>query len=171
MKKIFVAVAALATMLFVSCNKEANYPSLIQGSWNSRTVQMNITKNGKAVTAADFVAGITDAEAKQAMTEMFNELTKPTDATGASLTFKDGKVTANSTILPMGPSSGEYTVTGNTLTLKSDGQTASFTITSLTSSDLSLTLDSAKNPGFTPEGYEAILQGYGFIITVTFTRK
>ncbi len=31
MKKLFVAVAALATMLFVSCNKEANYPSLIQG--------------------------------------------------------------------------------------------------------------------------------------------
>ena len=165
MKKLFVAVAALATMLFVSCNKEANYPSLIQGTWNSQTLQMTITKNGKAVTADDFVAGITDAETK-------NQLVTPQDAKGASPTFKDGKFTVSTTTLPsLNFPSGEYTISGNTLTIKSDSQTVSFTITSLTSSDLSLTLDSAKNPGFIPAGYEETLQGYGFTITINFIRK
>lgn len=33
MKKLLVAVAALATLLFVSCNKESQYPTLIEGTW------------------------------------------------------------------------------------------------------------------------------------------
>ncbi len=133
---------------------------------------MTITKNGKAVTADDFVAGITDAETKKEMTEIFNQLVTPQDAKGASPTFKDGKFTVSTTTLPsLNFPSGEYTISGNTLTIKSDSQTVSFTITSLTSSDLSLTLDSAKNPGFIPAGYEETLQGYGFTITINFIRK
>ena len=170
MKKLFVAVAALATMLFVSCNKEANYPSLIQGTWNSQTLQMTITKNGKAVTAADFVAGITDDELKKEMTEIFNQLVKPQDAKGATITFKDGKISASGTILPTAPQEGEYTISGNTLTLKSDGQTVPFTIESLTSSNLSLTFDPEKIPGYTLDG-DVDLEGYSYTMTINFTKK
>ena len=170
MKKLFVAVAALATMLFVSCNKEANYPSLIQGTWNSRTIQMTLTKNGKAVTAADFVDGITDAETKKEMTDLFNQLTMPTDATGASLTFKDGKISSSGTILPTAPKEGEYTISGSTLTIKADGQTVPFTIESLTSSNLSLTFDPEKIPD-KPEVVTAALEGYNCTMTINFIKK
>lgn len=83
----FYKLAALATMLFVSCNKEANYPSLIQGTWESQTIQTTFTKNGKAITAAEFVADITDAEMKKSMTEVFNKMTGAQAAKGISLNF------------------------------------------------------------------------------------
>ena len=171
MKKIIVAVAALATLLFVSCSKEANYPSLIQGTWNSQTLQMTLTKNGKAITEADFVAGITDTEAKKAMTEIFNQIVKPQEAKGVTITFKDGKVSASGTILPIAPQDGEYTINGNTLTIKAEGITAPFTITSLTSSNLSLTFDPEKIPADKPETASEALEGYGFIGTINFIKK
>ncbi|MBP3257329.1 MAG: lipocalin family protein [Bacteroidales bacterium] len=166
MKKIFVAVAALATMLFVSCNKEANYPSLIQGTWESKTSVVNITKNGKAVTAAEFVAGVTDASMKETLTKMFEAFSTLQDARGITLTFKDGKVT------PAGEfPGGEYTVSGNTLTIKADGQTVPFTIANLTNSDLSLTFDPDKVPEYKQETAGMDLQGYAITITLNFTKR
>ena len=171
MKKFFVAVAALATLLFVSCNKAPNYPSLIQGTWDPQTIQLTITKNGKAVTAADFVAGITNAEVKQTMTELFNRFTKQQEAKGATITFQDGKISASGTILPIAPHEGEYTISGSTLTVKADGETASFTIESLTSSNLSLTFDPEKIPGYKPEIASETLEGYNYTMTINFTKK
>ena len=166
MKKLFVAVATLATLLFVSCNKEANYPSLIQGSWESQTIQTTFTKNGKAITAAEFVADITDAEIKKTMTEVFNNMTGTQAAKGITLTFKDGKVTPSGDF-----PGGDYTISGNTLTIKADGQTVPFTIASLTNSDLSLIFDPEKVPGYKQETAGMDLQGYSITITLTFTKR
>ena len=85
MKKLFVAVAALATLLFVSCSKESQYPSLIQGTWEAKSATTAITKNGQPVTAETFIKDIAATSGqnieipealKQELQAMFDQMSK-----------------------------------------------------------------------------------------------
>ena len=42
MKKLFVAVAALATMLFMSCTKEQTTDAKLQGTWTVKSVDVKL---------------------------------------------------------------------------------------------------------------------------------
>ena len=160
MKKIFVAVAALATMLFVSCNKEANYPSLIQGTWEVKSASSAITKNGQAANVDTFIndmIGVAGQELpedfKEYLNMMFKELSNPIELPGgATLTFKDGKVSATDTDGIPGMSNGSYTLNGCTLTISANGQSVPFTVNTLTTTDLVLSMDASKLSGQENEG-------------------
>ena len=174
MKKLFVAVAALATLLFVSCNKESQYPTLIEGTWEVKSGSAAITKNGKPVTVDTFITDMAALEGqtveipesiKQELQKAFDEMSKPqTFPEGAALTFKEGKVSAE------GIDSGTYTISGNTLTLNIDGDSVPFTIETLTATDLVLSTDSS-NFSTSTQGDMFKRAGYVMTMTITFKKK
>lgn len=176
MKKLFVAVAALATLLFVSCNKEANYPSLIQGTWEVKTATTAITKNGQPVTAETFIKDIAATSGqnieipeaiKQELQAMFDQMSKTqVIPEGVTITLKDGKVTAENENI------GTYTLNGSTLTITAEGRSIPLTINSLTASDAVLTLDAMNVPSLEEGSTELeILKKAGYTITETLTFK
>lgn len=175
MKKLLVAVAALATLLFVSCNKESQYPTLIEGTWEVKSGSAAITKNGKPVTVDTFITDMAALEGqtveipesiKQELQKAFDEMSKPqTFPEGATLTFKEGKVSTTE-----GIGGSTYTISGNTLTLNIDGDSVPFTIETLTATDLVLSTDSSNIPT-TTQGDMFKRAGYVMTMTITFKKK
>ena len=172
MKKLFVAVAALATLLFVSCNKESQYPTLIEGTWEVKSGSAAITKNGKPVTVDIFITDMAALEGqtveipesiKQELQKAFDEMSNPqTFPEGATLTFKEGKVSAE------GLDGGTYTISGNTLTINDGGDSVPFTIETLTATDLVLSTDSSNIPTSTQRD---MFKRAGYVMTMTITFK
>lgn len=172
MKKLFVAVAALATLLFVSCNKESQYPTLIEGTWEVKSGSAAITKNGKPVTVDTFITDMAALEGqtveipesiKQELQKAFDEMSKPqTFPEGATLTFKEGKVSTTE------GGGSTYTISGNTLTLNIDGDPVPFTIETLTATDLVLSTDSSNIPTSTQRD---MFKRAGYVMTMTITFK
>ncbi len=146
MKKLFVAVAALATMLFMSCNKEPNKEQTtdannkeqttdakLQGTWNVKSTDFELYEDGKKINIPDDVQDIIDVF-EDSMTSM---------SEGATLTFANGKATSTYTRDSKTVSDvADYTINGSTLTIKPNGgDNLDFTIKELTASNLVLTLN------------------------------
>lgn len=174
MKKLFVAVVALTSLLFVSCNKESNYPSLIQGTWEVKTATSAFTKNGQPATAETFIKDITGSEVeipqtvKEELQQLFNSLSSSlVFPEGTTITFKDGKVSAGSM------ESGSYTINGNALTISGDGQSIPFNIITLTATDMVLTVDMLNNSQYsgTVSQQLQILKNAGYAMTSTLNFK
>ena len=134
MKKLFVAVAALATMLFMSCTKEQTTDAKLQGTWKVKSANIELYEDGKKIeTPAAVKEFLEDLEIEEKMANM---------SEGATLTFANGKATSTYTHEGKTISDvADYTINGSALTIKpKDGETLNFTIKELTASNLVLTL-------------------------------
>ena len=158
MKKLFFAVAALATLLTVSCakeqttdDKEQTTDDKLQGTWEVNDASFKMLMDGKEVdlTALADLAG-----------EDFPDLNKVSEQfKGATVTFNKGTVTIKADGKDM---EANYAINGSvlTLTLKnqdsedqdsegqdSEGRNIEFTIAEITATNLTLTTDVIKmNP-------------------------
>ena len=134
MKKLFVAVAALATMLFMSCTKEQTTDAKLQGTWKVKSADIELYEDGKKIeTPAAVKEFLEDLEIEEKMTSL---------SEGATLSFANGKATSTYTRDGKTVSDvADYTIDGSTLTIKPNGgDNLNFTIKELTASNLVLTL-------------------------------
>lgn len=168
----------MATLLFVSCNKESQYPTLIQGTWEIKSVTGGITKNGQPANAETFIKDMASAlgrdvelpEAlKEELQDMFDTMSEPVSLPeGASFTFKDGKVTSGNM------DNGTYTLNGNTLTINGGGQSIPFTIVTLNATDLVLTADALAFSGQGDGDAKAAMEAFkkaGYEVKMTMNCK
>ncbi len=158
MKKIFVAVAALATMLFMSCSKEQMAESKLQGTWTVKTADVKLYENGKEIQVPDAIKkAVEDIDVEDAFENM---------SEGATLTFSKGKVT--STYTRGGEkisSTDDYSINGDVLTIKPAGEAAvNLTIKELTGSSLVLTADVVK---YLPSEVARLLANYSILIVIS----
>ena len=163
MKKLFVAVAALATLLFVSCSKEQMNESKLQGTWTVKTADVKLYENGNEIQIP---------EALKKIVEDFNvEDTIESMSEGATLTFSKGKVTSAYTSGSEKVSeTDDYSINGDTLTIKSgDKDAVNFTIKELTASSLVLTVDILKLAEL-PTEVKELLKNYSVLGIVTCTK-
>ena len=146
MKKLFVAVAALATMLFMSCTKEQTTDA------KDKEIQVPETLKG-------FMKDIDADDAMESLTE------------GATLTFSKGKVTSAYTRDSEKVSeTNDYAIDGNFLSIKTNEDTnLNFTIKELTASSLVLTLDALKMDDIPAEAKKA-LENYSVLIVISLTK-
>lgn len=159
MKKLFFAVAALATLLTVSCakeqttdDKEQTTDDKLQGTWEVNDASCKVLIEGKEVdlTALADLAG-----------EDFPDLNKVSEQIkGATVTFNKGTVTIKTD--GTDDMEANYAINGNVLTLTpknqdskdqdsegqdSEGRNIEFTIAEITATNLTLTTDVIKmNP-------------------------
>lgn len=142
MKKLFFAVAALATLFTVSCTKEQTTDDKLQGTWEVNDASFKMLMDGKEVdlTALADLAG-----------EDFPDLNKVSEQIkGATVTFNKGTVTIKTD--GTDDMEANYAINGNVLTLTpknqdSEGQNIEFTIAEITATNLTLTTDVIKmNP-------------------------
>ena len=149
MKKLFFAVAALATLLTVSCakeqttdDKEQTTDDKLQGTWEVNDASFKMLMDGKEVdlTALADLAG-----------EDFPDLNKVSEQfKGATVTFNKGTVTIKAD--GRDDMEANYAINGNVLTLTpknqdSEGRNIEFTIAEITATNLTLTTDVIKmNP-------------------------
>ena len=163
MKKLFVAVAALATMLFMSCTKEQTTDAKLQGTWTVKSVDVKLYENDKEIQIPETLKGfLKDINAEDAMESL---------AEGATLTFSKGKVTSSYTRDSEKVSeTNDYTIDGNFLSIKvSEDETLKFTIKELTASSLVLTLDALKTGDIPAEAKKA-LENYSVLIVISLTK-
>ncbi len=163
MKKLFVAVAALATMLFMSCTKEQTTDAKLQGTWTVKSVDVKLYENDKEIQVPETLKGfLKDINADDAM----ESLTE-----GATLSFANGKATSTYTREGKIVSDvADYTINGSTLTIKpNDGENLNFTIKELTASSLVLTLDALKMANISAEAKKA-LENYSVLIVISLTK-
>jgi hypothetical protein len=162
MKKIFVAVAALATMLFMSCTKEQTTDAKLQGTWTVKSVDVKLYENNKEIQIP--------AELQELFEEIGSEDTIETLSKGATLTFSKGKVTSAYTRGSEKVSdTHDYAIGGNFLSIKvNEDETLNFTIKELTASSLVLTLDALKMADIPAEAKKA-LENYSVLIIVSLT--
>ena len=163
MKKLFVAVAALATMLFMSCNKEQMTDAKLQGTWTVKSVDVKLYDNGKEIQVP--------AELQEFFEEIGSEDTIETLSKGATLTFSKGKVTSAYTRGSEKVSeTHDYAIDGNFLSIKvSEDETLNFTIKELTASSLVLTLDVLKM-GDIPAEAKKMLEKYSALMIISLTK-
>lgn len=144
MKKLFFAVAALATLLTVSCTKEQTTDEKLQGTWEVNDASCKMLIEGKEVdlTALAELAG-----------EDFPDLNKVSEQIkGATVTFNKGTVTIKAD--GRDDMEANYAINGSVLTLTpkdqdsedqdSVGQKIEFTIAEITATNLTLTTDFIK---------------------------
>ena len=163
MKKLFVAVAALATMLFMSCTKEQTTDAKLQGTWTVKSVDVKLYENDKEIQVPETLKGfMKDIDADDAM----ESLTE-----GATLTFSKGKVTSSYTRGSEKVSeTNDYSIGGNFLSIKvSEDTNLNFTIKELTASSLVLTLDALKMADIPAEAKKA-LENYSVLIIISLTK-
>lgn len=140
MKKLFFAVAALATLLTVSCTKEQTTDDKLQGTWEVNDASCKMLIEGKEVdlTALADLAG-----------EDFPDLNKVSEQIkGATVTFNKGTVTIK-TADGKNDMEANYAINGSVLTLTpkdqdSKVQNIEFTIAEITATNLTLTTDVIK---------------------------
>lgn len=151
MKKLFFAVAALATLLTVSCTKEQTTDDKLQGTWEVNDASCKMLIEGKEVdlTALAALAG-----------EDFPDLNKVSEQIkGATVTFNKGTVTIK-TADGKNDMEANYAINGSVLTLTpkdqdSKVQNIEFTIAEITATNLTLTTDVIKMiPNNTKDGLE-----------------
>ena len=162
MKKLFVAVAALATMLFMSCTKEQTTDAKLQGTWKVKSVDVKLYENDKEIQVPETLKGfLKDINADDAM----ESLTE-----GATLTFSKGKVTSSYTRDSEKVSeTNDYAIDGNFLSIKDGESTTNFTIKELTASSLVLTLDALKMANISEEAKKK-LENYSVLIVTSLTK-
>ena len=134
MKKLFVAVAALATMLFMSCTKEQTTDAKLQGKWTVKSADIEFYEDGKKIEPpTDVKKRLEDLKIEEKMASMSKD---------ATLTFDNGKATSTYTRDDKTVSDvADYTINGSTLTIKPNGgKNLNFTIKELTASNLVMTL-------------------------------
>lgn len=150
MKKLFFAVAALATLLTVSCTKEQTTDDKLQGTWEVNDASCKMLIEGKEVdlTALAALAG-----------EDFPDLNKVSEQIkGATVTFNKGTVTIK-TADEKNDMEANYAINGSVLTLTpkdqdSKVQNIEFTIAEITATNLTLTTDIIKMIPDTKDGLE-----------------
>lgn len=155
MKKLFFAVAALATLLTVSCTKEQTTDDKLQGTWEVNDASCKMLIEGKEVdlTALAELAG-----------EDFPDLNKVSEQfKGATVTFNKGTVTIKAD--GRDDMEANYAINGSVLTLTpkdqdsedqdSVGQKIEFTIAEITATNLTLTTDVIKMIPNSKDGLEA----------------
>lgn len=147
MKKLFFAVAALATLLTVSCTKEQTTDEKeqttddkLQGTWEINDASCKILMNGKEVDE-DFPIPV---------------LNVVEQIKGATVTFNKGTVTIKADGKDM---EANYAINGSVLTLTpkdqdSKVQNIEFTIAEITATNLTLTTDIIKMIPDTKDGLE-----------------
>lgn len=163
MKKIFVAVAALATMLFMSCTKEQTTDAKLQGTWTVKSVDVKLYENNKEIQVP--------AELQELFEEIGSEDSVENLSKGATLTFSKGKVTSAYTRDSQKMSeTHDYAIGGDFLSIKvSEDTTLNFTIKELTASSLVLTLDALKMGDIPAEAKKA-LEKYSVLIVFSLTK-
>lgn len=139
MKKLFFAVAALATLLTVSCTKEQTTDDKLQGTWEINDASCKVLIEGKEVDLAALAA---------LAGEDFPDLNKVSEQIkDATVTFNKGTVTIKAD--GRDDMEANYAINGSvlTLTLKdqdSKVQNIEFTIAEITATNLTLTTDVLK---------------------------
>lgn len=140
MKKLFFAVAALATLLTVSCTKEQTTDDKLQGTWEINDASCKVLIEGKEVDLAALAA---------LAGEDFPDLNKASEQIkGATVTFNKGTVTIK-TADGKNDMEANYAINGSVLTLTpkdqdSKVQNIEFTIAEITATNLTLTTDVIK---------------------------
>lgn len=140
MKKLFFAVAALATLLTVSCTKEQTTDDKLQGTWEVNDASCKMLIEGKEVDLAALAA---------LAGEDFPDLNKVSEQIkGATVTFNKGTVTIK-TADGKNDMEANYAINGSVLTLtpkdqNSKVQNIEFTIAEITATNLTLTTDVIK---------------------------
>lgn len=139
MKKLFFAVAALATLLTVSCTKEQTTDDKLQGTWEVNDASCKVLIEGKEVNLAALAA---------LAGEDFPDLNKVSEQVkGATVTFNKGTVTIKAD--GRDDMEANYAINGSVLTLTpknqdSEGRNIAFTIAEITATNLTLTTDVIK---------------------------
>ncbi|MBR0245088.1 MAG: lipocalin family protein [Bacteroidales bacterium] len=139
MKKLFFAVAALATLLTVSCTKEQTTDDKLQGTWEINDASCKVLIEGKEVDLAALAA---------LAGEDFPDLNKVSEQIkGATVTFNKGTVTIKAD--GRDDMEANYAINGSVLTLTpkdqdSKVQNIEFTIAEITATNLTLTTDVLK---------------------------
>lgn len=140
MKKLFFAVAALATLLTMSCTKEQTTDDKLQGTWEVNDASCKMLIEGKEVDLAALAA---------LAGEDFPDLNKVSEQIkGATVTFNKGTVTIK-TADGKNDMEANYAINGSVLTLtpkdqNSKVQNIEFTIAEITATNLTLTTDVIK---------------------------
>lgn len=147
MKKLFFAVAALATLLTVSCTKEQTTDDKLQGTWEVNDASLKMLMDGKEV----------DLEALAELAGEDFQIPDLSVVKGATITFNKGTVT----VKPDGKDDMEanYAINGSVLTLTpknqdSEGLNIAFTIAEITATNLTLTADVLKMIPNSKDGLE-----------------
>lgn len=163
MKKLFLAVAALATLLFVSCSKEQMTDAKLQGTWTVKSADVKVYENGKEVQLPAAFKGLLEDMGVDDVTENLPE--------GATLTFSKGKVTSTYSDGSQTVSeTSDYTLTGDTLTIKpKNDNSLNLTVTEVTSSKLVLSIDMLKTDDIPAEAKE-MLKNYSILVLITLTK-
>lgn len=139
MKKLFFAVAALATLLTMSCTKEQTTDDKLQGTWEVNDASCKMLIEGKEVDLAALAA---------LAGEDFPDLNKVSEQIkGATVTFNKGTVTIKAD--GRDDMEANYAINGSVLTLtpkdqNSKVQNIEFTIAEITATNLTLTTDVIK---------------------------
>lgn len=160
MKKLFVAVAALATMLFVSCSKEQMTEAKLQGTWTVKSVDVKVYESGKEIELPATIKGfLVDMGVDDVMKNLPEGSTLTFSKGKAISTYSDGSNTYSST--------SDYTISGDTLTIKPQGESAiNMTVKEATSSKLVLTIDALKM-GELPAEAQELIKNYSILIILT----
>lgn len=180
MKKLFLALATVATLLAVSCNK-GNTPvnvtdADIQGTWTVTSGQVTFTKNGAKVSFATYaqdmgidISEMSEVElamAQQIFDEVFSANAYDINST---ITFKNGVVTIAD---DEDAEAGTYTLNGGKLTITADGQSVPFTITAFSGNSMTLFVDGFEmTAGLAPGISQLKEKGYVFTTTVYLKKK
>lgn len=163
MKKLFLAVAALATLLFMSCSKEQMTDAKLQGTWTVKSADVKVYENGKEVQLPAELKDLFDDLGVEDVTENLPE--------GATLTFSKGKVTSTySDGAQTYSETSDYSLSGDTLTIKPKNDSSlNLTINEATSSKLVLSIDVLKTSGMPAEAKE-MLKNYSILVLITLTK-
>ncbi len=168
MKKLFFAVAALATLLTMSCTKEQTTDDKLQGTWEVNDASCKMLIEGKEVDLAALAA---------LAGEDFPDLNKVSEQIkGATVTFNKGTVTIK-TADGKNDMEANYAINGSVLTLtpkdqNSKVQNIEFTIAEITATNLTLTTDVIKMiPNNTKDGLEPDLSKISVPLTLKLIKK
>lgn len=141
MKKLFFAVAALATLLTVSCTKEQTTDDKLQGTWEVNDASCKVLIEGKEVDLAALAA----LAGEDFQIPDWNKVSE--QFKGATVTFNKGTVTIKAD--GRDDMEANYAINGSVLTLTpknqdSEGRNIEFTIAEITATNLTLTTDVIK---------------------------
>lgn len=182
MKKFTLLMAAAASLLLMSCNKDNDYANSILGTWEGYSRSHTLTKNGQAVSAETYLTDLIscgemeapkdDKERAELLEEMkeylYDEYLMKGDE-DLTITFdKDGKCT--SVYMDDEPitHTSSYTIKNGQLILTEGSESQTSLIEKLNGKELVLGFD---NPHSSHVGEPLIKLGYSTYERVTFVKK
>ena len=182
MKKFTLLMAAAASLLLMSCNKDNEFANSILGTWEGYSRSKTLTKNGQAVSAETYLTDLIscgemeapkdDKERAELLEDMkeylYDEYLMKGDE-DLTITFdKDGKCTSVYTDEEPITHTGSYTIKNGQLILTEGSETQTANIEKLNGKEMVLGYD---NPHSYHVEEPLIKLGYSTYERVTFVKK